>query len=208
MAMCHWLQSMTPNLWTSVIDCSQWQKFMAKPAKKCHWLWSMTKKVSLTGCILYLASQYHTIFWLIGYVRQQRVNSINLRSHPARQSCHWAFFAYDGQAALSPSPANHVTSVLMGRPPGSKVDFTTFEQPSLDQMKQPGAAWILVMPLSAVQHCNWPRAARLYNKRKCVSWSIGRPPPLHQETRLPSWRRFTDTRHSKHQAVDSETQIQ
>ena len=44
MAMCHWLQSMTQNLWTFVIDCSQWQKFMAKLAKKCHWLWSMTKK--------------------------------------------------------------------------------------------------------------------------------------------------------------------
>ena len=44
MAICHWLQSMTPNLWTSVIDCSQWQKFMAKPAKKCHWPRSMTKK--------------------------------------------------------------------------------------------------------------------------------------------------------------------
>ena len=143
--------------------------------------------------------------WWKGYVMQQeRVNSINLRSHPARQSCHWAFFAYDGQAALSPSPANHVTSVLMGRPPGSKVDFTTFKQYpalSLDQMKQPGAAWVFVIPLPAVEHCIWPRAARLYNKRKCVSWSIGRPPTLHQETRLPSWRRFTDTRQSKLQAV-------
>ena len=44
MAICHWLQSMTQNLWTSVIDHSQWQKFMAKLAKKCHWPWSMTKK--------------------------------------------------------------------------------------------------------------------------------------------------------------------
>ena len=44
MALCHWLWSMTWNLWTFVIDCSQWQKFMAKPAKKCHWLRSMTKK--------------------------------------------------------------------------------------------------------------------------------------------------------------------
>ena len=37
--------SLTPVNDTKFMDiCSQWQKFMAKPAKKCHWLWSMTKK--------------------------------------------------------------------------------------------------------------------------------------------------------------------
>ena len=58
MAMCHWLQSMTRILWPSVIDCSQWQKFMAKPAKKCHWLWSMTKKSVIDW--MYIIYGYHT----------------------------------------------------------------------------------------------------------------------------------------------------
>ena len=49
---------MTQNLWTFVIDCSQWHKFMDKASKKCHWLQSMTKKVSLTASKLYMDSDW------------------------------------------------------------------------------------------------------------------------------------------------------
>ena len=44
MAMCHWLQSITRNLWPSVIDCDQWQKNYGQSYKNCHWPRSMTKK--------------------------------------------------------------------------------------------------------------------------------------------------------------------
>ena len=62
MAMCHWLQSITQNLWTFVIDHSQWQKFMAKLAKKCHWPRSMTKKSVIVW--MYTMTKNSVIDWM------------------------------------------------------------------------------------------------------------------------------------------------
>ena len=72
MAMCHWLQSITRNLWPSVIDCDQWQKNYGQIYKKCHWLRSMTKKSVIDW--MYTIYGYYT--YNCFYYRLLRINIV------------------------------------------------------------------------------------------------------------------------------------